>query len=327
MLNKAFCFLIFVFCFLLSVSFADNIVVPFTQVPNQPYFQSAQLMADSAENNTIILTLKSNRRGTARLFWANHYDPQFNQPKSLWFFIKPGLHDYVFNVSSQNQNWIGWIKALLIMPEFPLSDFEVREAKIVPGSFSTDIASGWQEFWGPNGRIVVGSTINLMSSSAVYGRSINIYLYWLVGISTLFFLLVRSVRSTMIILLACWTFLAFNSAYNFVNLFKDDFTKYFGKTIEQKRSVAYGQELYDFLVFAKKSLPAKPVEFQIVSSTYSPDLQGRIYLLPHIYSYSFDRKPDYLLVYKPSLEQLAKVKGFSLVARLNDNAYIVKRNK
>jgi hypothetical protein len=332
MLNKALCILLFVFCLLCSVSFANDIVVPFTSVPNQPYFQSAQLMVDSVENNTIILTLKSDQNGTARLFWANHYDPQFNQPKSLWFFVKSGIHDYYFNVPSQNPNWIGWTKALLIYPEFDPAGLEIKYAKIVPSSLSTNIASGWQEFWGPNGRVVVGSTINVTPASTIFGQPINIYAYWLTGI---FFLLIltwqrnylRAGKLTIYFSLGVWILLGLSTYHNNFGILKDNFDKYFGKSIEIKRAIAYGKDYYDFLVFVRNKLPKKPVSFSILSSRYAPELQSRIFLVPHILVDPAKDNPEYLLIFNPEPKQLELTKKYCPYAKLNQNAYILTRTK
>ena len=88
-------------CLLLFVQIpclAQGTSIPFRPVPNAPYFQSPQLTVDSVDNDTIVLCVKSPKSGPARLFWAIHYDPQFNPQKSIRFMLKPGT-DYVFIAS------------------------------------------------------------------------------------------------------------------------------------------------------------------------------------------------------------------------------------
>jgi hypothetical protein len=332
-----------------TLAVAAEITVPFTKVPNQPYFQSAQLTADSMEYNTLILTLSSPQSGTARLYWANHYDPQFNQSKNLWFFVKPGIHDYYFNIASQSQNWIGWTKALLVMPDFPINGFEIGQAKLVTGGFGTDLASGWQEFWGPNGRVVIGSTINLIPSSAIWGQSINIYIYWLTGvlfIGALCWFLYKELtnnkkakskdfyavylaagRWTICFALAAWFILTLNSYVNYISIARDNFGKYYGKSLAQKQAVAYGQDYYDFLAFAQVKLPKEPVYFGVISSRYMPDLQARILLIPHILTDPRSPNADYLLVINPEPKQLSQISGFAMFAKFNQNAFILKRTR
>ena len=172
---------LFIIC-IIKPSFAEDINLSFQKVPGQPYFESQELMIDGEEYNTVVLRLKSTESGTGRLFWANSYDPQFNQPKSIWFLIRSGEHNYYFNVPSQNPNWVGWVKKLLVMPEFESKNLEIVSAKSISGNLLTNFASGWQEFWGPKGRLIIGSTINTMQSPAFFNRPIFFYIYCLFGL-------------------------------------------------------------------------------------------------------------------------------------------------
>ncbi|PIS28291.1 hypothetical protein COT42_08565 [Candidatus Saganbacteria bacterium CG08_land_8_20_14_0_20_45_16] len=328
-------------------SLAAEESIPFFQPPNTPYLNSPQLTLDSSDFNTISLKIKANQAGSARLMWANNYDPQFNQAKSVWFYVKKGSHSYYFNLPSQNPNWFGWLKGLLVYPENNLP-IELQKAKLTSGGWLTNLLSGWQEYWGPKGRLVIGSTINLIPSSSLWGRSINLYLYWA---TALFFGVAfilnffkqrpnkkkaqtavaqafkQTARQTLILAIIFWLGLTLNSDYNFWQIFKDHLGRYAGKTLAQKRAVAYGQEYYDFLLFAQQKLPQKPVEFGLISSNYAPELQARIFLVPHIYTADFQNQScQYLLVFKPSQEQLATLKNYASYAILNPSAFIMKRH-
>ena len=90
---------------LLSPSLGMEIDIPLQPVPNTPYFESPRLTVDAIEYTTLALRIRSEQSGTARILWANHYDPQFNIPKSIWFYLKAGEHDYIFNIPSQNPSW------------------------------------------------------------------------------------------------------------------------------------------------------------------------------------------------------------------------------
>jgi hypothetical protein len=321
---------------------------PFRPVPNAPYFQSPQFSIDSVDNDTIVLCVRSPKSGPARLFWAIHYDPQFNPQKSISFMLKPGTHDYYFNVPSQNPHWIGWIKGLLLYPENGPEGIEVVNATIRQGNLSSNIRSGWQEFWGPKGRKVIGSTINITSSSTFLGRTVNTYIYWLTGIfflAALAWLAIKGLpaqkkgtagrqavpllagRRAIYFALAAWVLLAINADINYFNIFRENFAKYFGKSIEEKRAIAYGRDYYDFLVFARNKLPQTPVYFGAVSSRYAADLQARIYLVPHILTDPKSPQAAYLLIFHPGPKQLEQTTGFSPFARLNKNAYILKMTK
>jgi len=289
---------------------------------------------DAEEFDTIIFKIKSNKSGTARLFWASTYDPRMNEPKSLWFFIDKSsdYKEYVFNVKSQNPYWMGFTGQILIYSDNGPEGVEIKSAKAVTGNLLTNLKSGWREFWGPRGRVVIGSTINVIPSSSIFGSSINVYIYWLTGI---FFLAVfawkRSFyaagRWAIYFALAAWLLLGINANLNYFNIFKDNFSKYFGKTIEEKRAVAYGVNYYNFLEFVRKSLPAEPVKLSIISSLYAPDLQARIFLIPHILADPTDKSLQYLLIYHPSPDQKYDKKSFSLYAGLREDEYILKRIK
>lgn len=334
--------ILFCLIFILSLylpSFSQEISIPFRPVPAQPYFESPQVTIDSAEYNTLVLRIEAKQNGTARLFWATHYDMQFNQPKSIWFSLKSGERNYYFNIPSQNPNWIGWIKGFLIYPEIDNKLIEIKQAEIIQGNLLTNIRSGWQEFWGPKGRTVIGSTINLIPSSSIFGKSVNIYIYWIIGVFFVLFLAFQlyqnkgnfnlsfenSIKKTFVLALAFWILLALNSDLNFFKIFKGNFSKYFGKTIEQKRAIAYGKDYYDFLVFAKEKLPKEPVEFGLLSSRYAASLQARIYLVPHVYIDNPDKDFLYLLLFHPSSDRTFEQKNYKTLTKLDEDKIILKR--
>jgi len=321
-----------------------------TQPKGAPYFiGQPEINIDAEEFSTIVLKIKSNKSGTARLFWASNYDPQMNEPKSIWFHLDKTdyFKSYYFNVRSQNPSWIGFIGQILIFPENGPEAIELESAQATPGNLITNIKSGWQEFWGPRGRAVIGSTINVIPSSNIFGTSVNIYIYWIIGIFFVIYFLFRyfqmpetkkskapriylvfaeTAKRTLFLSIALWILLTLNADYNYFNIFKDNYSKYFGKTIEEKRAIAYGKDYYDFLVFAKEKLPKEPIKFGLLSSRYAASLQARIYLVPHILNDALSQS-SYLLVFYPDQKELAAEKGFSLLAKLNDNAYIMKGMK
>jgi len=320
---------------LCAISWAQETPLQFAQPKNTPYLESQLINADTSEYNTVLLKIKAEQNGMAQLFWATSYDPQFNQYKTVAFPLEQGIHKYTINVPSQNPNWIGWVRKIILLPNAPI---ELRSATIIKGNLFTNIASGWQEFWGPRGRVETGSTINLIPSSTIFGRSVNIYIYWIIVTAFFAFLIIyfikqsniskayqTAIRSTIILMIGFWILLTLNADYNYCNLFKNNFSKYFGKSIEEKRAVAYGKEYYDFLVFAKEKLPEEPINYRLISAKYTADLQARIFLTPHIQADRNKEKVLYLLVYQPDIKQLAAIKGYYLFKKQKDNAYIMKR--
>ncbi|MBU0630340.1 MAG: hypothetical protein KKC80_05410 [Candidatus Margulisbacteria bacterium] len=332
-----------IFAFYLP-AFAEEINVPFQKTPGQDYLESPAMMIDSLENSTLSLKLNCSSNGLTRLYWITSYDQRFEQSKSIWFSSKRGVHTYYFNIPSQNPYWIGWIKRLIIAPESP-GQIEILASTVSRGNGLTFLASGWQEFWGPKGRTPTGFSINVTHSSPLYGNSINVYFYWLVGLAFIFSLIFNlfmgrpksfeeffspfnsAVKTAFAAIVASWLLLALNADLNYFSLFKVNYQKYFGKTIEQKHAEAYGEDYYEFLKFAAKTLPKKPVNFLIYSSINSPDLAGRLFLVPHVLAGDVNKKPDYILAFYPNSDQTKQLQSLPVFAKLDNGKYIVKGKK
>lgn len=314
-----------------NLCLADELPIKFHPVAGQPYFVTAEESIDSEEFNTLILKIDSSKSGSARIFWTNIYDPKFNQPKSIAFGLKRGIHSYYINIPSQNKGWFSWTKQLLINPETPGISIQVEDTEISTGSIYTNILSGWQEFWGPKGRTVIGSTINVIPSSTIWGIPINIYIFVIMVLFFMFFWIrFFSIRAaadkTFLVVIAAWILLTLNADYNYFNIFKDNYTKYFGKSIEKKRSEAYGRDYYEFLSFAKEKLPQSNATLSVLSSRYAPDLQARIYLIPNVYI-SPDKSPEYLLVFYPGKDQTYDKGKYRMLAQYKDDQFLVARHK
>jgi hypothetical protein len=329
-------------------SLSQEIAIEFQPAFGRPYVQSGQIMVDAAEYNTLVLAIEAKQKGTARLFWMNHYNMVFNQPKSLWFTIRPGKHQYYFNFPSQNMNWIGWVRGLLINPDFPGSQFKVIEAKAIKGNLITNIKSAWQEFWGPNGRVEIGSTVHVIPSSSIFGRSINVYIYWLTGIclalifalafvkeirksknylKTLNLSLNEAANKSFVLIIISWLFLSLNSDYNYFSWFKHNNAKYLGKTMREKRIAAYGQELIEYLDFVREKLPQEPVLYNISTNYYAFEHKARILLYPPHQSVEDpnDKFPPYTLVFYPKADYAYDTEKYVIFAKMDENKYILKR--
>ncbi|MFH1387626.1 MAG: hypothetical protein ABIH50_08170 [bacterium] len=342
----------FLFIFSSFAAALDEINFSFTKPAGTPYIVGApEMNVDAEEFTTLIIKIKSVKSGTARLFWASSLDQQMNEPKSLWFFLNKSdsPKEYVFNVKSQNPYWIGFIPQILIFPDGGSQGVEIESAKAIPGDLFTNIRSGWREFWGPKGRVVIGSTINLIPSSSFFGRSINLYVYWLIGLGFLFLFTLNYYKSqkankktkkkdqaifysifqesgkqTLFLAFFFWILLTFSSYFNYFNIFKDNFSKYFGKSIEAKREITYGKDFYKYLAFAKEKLPKKPVKFAFLSSRYAAELQARIYLIPHVLTRDISQEAEYLLFFQSDPNQHVN-KTFSFYAKFADGQYIMKK--
>lgn len=322
---------------------AEEISILFQSVPNQPYFSSSNLMIDAGEYNTLVIKIKSQDRQAAGLFWATSYDPQLNQFKSIWFFLRPGTHKYYFNVPSQNPNWIGWIKGMALMPETGINKIEILETKAISGNFFTTIISGWQEFMSPRGRIIEGPTVNNMKSLLLWGTPINLFIYIILLVAALssFAYYLYSSKSfssawkqcgqlTVFIALIFWGFLAASQLINEYYQTQADIKQFAFGSLEEKRTMTvqcFGNDFYAFLNFCKANLPER-ANIKFINTDPSGDYpRGRAnYFLYPIHS--VDKGYNYLVVYNYNQELdvvLRENPGFHLIKKFNERAYLCKK--
>ena len=315
----------------------------FTMVrpPNAPYFVSSQSMnVYSDDYKTVVLEIRSNKRCTARLLWSSSYDPQINLPKSVWFVIKRSDYpeEYVFNIRSQNQYWTGFIDRIAVFPEDDINGIEITSSKVIPADLISTVASGWREFWGPGGRVVLGSTVNNMAVTTLWGRSINIYLFILIMLSALassVYYLIRTKdpalswkvcgRVAIISGMLLWAVLELSFLVNEYGQLRSDVEKYDLKTLEEKQKLTIGEDLYAFISFCAKEIPGRAAVKPLSAGPNAEFFKGResYYLTPMNFN---SEKPDYLIVYgydKDMKSVLREHPGFRIYKKYNEGAYIL----
>ncbi|MBN3033538.1 MAG: hypothetical protein JW873_05525 [Candidatus Saganbacteria bacterium] len=297
----------------------DRIDINFAVPPNAPYFiGQPQRNIDGDEFDTVVLKIRSDWGGAARLFWATNFDPQMNEPKSVWFFIKKSAwaREYVFNLRAQNPYWTGFVRQLLVFPERGPAGFSVEGGEAVTGGLTSNLLSGWQEFWGPRGRLVIGSTINTIQSVNLFGRPVNLYLYWLIFLATAGFLAYQiylaagrkkkisppalwlmAGRFAAGAVLLCWLFLEASSLYtNYLQARAD--WKYAGKNYRDKLVLANTGDFYPFIEFCRANIPAGAKFDQRIPPIYN-DIKARYYLYPRE---AATAEAEYLVVYDRPVE-------------------------
>ncbi|OGC22510.1 hypothetical protein A2291_07290 [candidate division WOR-1 bacterium RIFOXYB2_FULL_42_35] len=338
MLKKLFV-LVLIGLALQTISWAAEKELIFTPVPDLPYFETSSLMIDANDFDTVVLKLKSQDSGTARFFWATSYNQQFNAPKSIWFNLKSGQHTYYFNVPSQNPNWLGWITKLLLYPETNERTITIEEANLTRGNLLTNIKSGWQEFWGPRGRKVIGSTINVIFSSNIFGHSINVYIYWLLFLYFLYLVAGQlrkgsfswdgTGKKLVLATLFFWILLEISSSYNQWNIFRADWNIYAGKSVQEKAAASIGVDLYNFLSFCQQTVPPNTMTGVLLL----PATQAHIWMKAKYYLFPVQIKdlsntniePDFVLVYQNEPNQYSNNKRYKPWANFKDNEYILKK--
>ena len=330
---------------------ADDVQIRFIKAPNLPYFASNELFIDAAEYDTFVANIKAPKSGTGRLFWSNTYDPQFNTQKSLWFYIRSGEHDYTFNIPSQNPNWIGYTQGFLVYPEIGPDQSEIREARVIKGDVFANIRSGWQEFWGPRGREVIGLTVNTIQENYIFGKPINYYIYWLLAfiffiiLGKAFFgqisqlkakpnflaLFMHSGASLFWITIGFWLILELSSSVNYAHRFVDTFRDYVGKTHEQKLALTIGQNFFNFLGFCQKKLPPKAR----VALIWNEKLYGFLSLWGRYYLYPIQlpenpaptEETEFILAFQPESDPRLTYRNYALFAKYKENEYILAKKR
>ncbi|MBI5701260.1 hypothetical protein HZC34_05410 [Candidatus Saganbacteria bacterium] len=341
MLKRGLLLLTALVCAVCPVFGQDQIQIKFIQQPNTPYFAGQpEISIYAGEYDTVNLRIKSEKSGTARLFWATDFDPNFNQQKSIWFFIDRSVafKEYTFNLRSQNKYWAGLVGQLVVFPENGLDGFTVAQSNAAAASISSNISSGWRELWGPRGRLIEGPSINNMQANYIFGIPINYYIYFsilLVGFSAFLchFIISKDLAYSLKIfrqaaIFACVGFLGLISIWSLNNQWlqlKGDFRIFGFRSLEEKQAAFVGKEFYGFLSFIKANVPQRAkVEMLQSSQAYGSEIASY-----YLYPLNFYLKPaDYILVfhYQKDLGQVLNyLKDYYLFKKQSDQAYILRR--
>jgi hypothetical protein len=327
--------------------FGNQIInISMTRPPNAPYFIGIPELnnIDSDEFSTLVLRIRSNESGVARLFWASSYDPRMNEQKCILFNVgsSNNFREYVFNVKSQNRFWTGFIRQILIYPENGPEGFQIESAVAEHGNLFSDIKSGWREFWGPNSRLILGSTVNDMKATRLYGVPINWYLYVIVLLSSVLifgysFLKTKDLalswqncgKAAVIVAIASWGFLEFSNSISQYYQLKSDFLRFGFKSLEEKRAILVGKDFYDFLGFCRENIPARST-VKVISADPNKDFyseRAKYFLYPLNF---FSKDPECIIVinYDKSLKRvLVEYPNFRLLKKYNEGAYILWKKK
>ncbi|MBU0573546.1 MAG: hypothetical protein KKH83_03600 [Candidatus Margulisbacteria bacterium] len=298
------------------------------------YLVSPPVSINSERIYTCTIKIKSGITGAAWIYWINSYSHDYDQQKSVQFNLKKsdGFKTYVFNLKKRNPNWKGFTSQMLIAMPPEAGEVEVSQIELASGSFTSDLTAGVQEFTGPQGREVIGSTINNIKSSTVLGVPVNVYLYIIILIGALVIFIVdmrtgftranyyRSVGHIFFLTFACWVLLDANTLFNQIGIFKQDASTYFGKSLRDKRASIplMRKGLYPFLEFCEEKIPAGASykiigEFGSYESLYPP-----FYLYPRQSS----EEPEYVIVYHP--KEKPDLPGATMAASFKDGEYILK---
>lgn len=321
----------------------SEVNLSFTQPKNAPYFIGApEINIDAEEFTTVILKMKSNQSGTARLFWATNFDPQMNEPKSLTFtFDKSAyLKEYVFNLKRQNPYWTGFIGQLLVYPENGLDGIEIGPSQAVVGNLGTNISSGWQEFF--TFERPLPRTINFIYGPKINGISVNIYIYSLIILISLLLIVIYWIKfndpgkllniipsKIIMICFIFWLLLDARTAIDQLRSVIINHQTFGGKSLEEKQALSTNGGFYDFYYFLKfcgEKIPSGSTYSLVVPSHAIYFIEkSRYYLYP---TYESTLEAGYVLVYDPQRmlkENEIPKNGLKKFADYGNNRYVLKR--
>ncbi|HVN67305.1 MAG TPA: hypothetical protein VMT55_02960, partial [Candidatus Sulfotelmatobacter sp.] len=249
----------------------DQININFSQPANTPYFiGQPEINIDAEEFTTLVLKIKAESGGIARLFWATNFDPKMNEPKSLEFTIARSARpkEYVFNLRAQNDYWAGFVGQLLVYPESNPAGIEITAAQAVPGNPVTACQSGWSEFF--RYETIKARTVNIIKGPQLNGRSVNFYLYILLLLvfvpallnglrqakkQALLATAQQALYATLVAAIVLAVLLEARLWLDYAKTADLDFNNLWGKTLDEKREITTGGGFYDFLLFCNKVLP------------------------------------------------------------------------
>lgn len=326
-MKQKFFILFLLFTLFQSFAFAiENIKIKIVRPPNTPYLIGIpEMNIDGNEFNTLYIKAKAKQNTRATLFWATNFDPQMNQSKSIMFnFSKSNAYkDYYFNLAAQNPGWSGFILQILIFPESKLENIEIVEAYAIHSNFFTDVKSSWQEFWGPRGRAIIGSTINTIQSPTIMGQPVFVYIYWLIGFIFILSLIWRRNqyfgKDIVIATLIFWCLLEASSLINNFNLVRDEW-KFWGKSQEEKLVIVNTGDFYPFIQFCEKNLKSDALFDMRIPPVYN-DIKAKYYLYPRKLTTT---EADYMVVYDLKPEPII-FKNYLPWKQFREGAYILKK--
>lgn len=234
----------------------------------------------------------------------------------------------------------GLCEPVRFFPDGGLDGIDLEYSKVQTRDIFSLISSGWREFWSPENRIVMGSTVNNMRTIRLWGTPVNYYAYWLVllcfaGSFGYFMVKLKdpmgafreSGRWTVISALACWAVLQVSFTYNEYLQVRDDAAKYGLMSLEEKQAISIGIDLFDFFRFCSQNLPGR-AKVKVVSSGPNEsfvETKGWYYLYPMD---AFATDPDYLICYgKDEKEALKENPGFRPYKSLHEGAYILWKKR
>jgi len=292
------------------------------------------------ETDLLSFEMKTSVKGEGNVFFSTYNQSKFDQNRKLTFYLgRPNRwKTYYFNLAPYKEDW-GRVDYLLLNPFTGQGTAQIRSLRVVKGNIYQKFLAAVQEFLGPQGRKIVGYTINTMQNPVLFGKNIFYYLYGMLGLVFLIILagetkiwlaakkkapfqeiFLRIGKNMFIAVLILWLLLEMSSWYtNWLNL-QDDLPL-LGKSLDEKRAMVNTGDFYAFIKFCEDQIPNQAT-FDIRIPPLYNDIKANYYLLPR-----FRQKDgEYMVVYdKPVEDEVWH--NYEMQAKFRDGAFILRRKR
>ena len=268
------------------------------QAGQSRFVNAVPLNVTAHDYDLVAVRIRSAQAGVAELFWAPSRN-SFSTGRNYPFYVNNGAEENLIDLAAYDHDGFP-INHLLLMAA---GTAEITELKLIKGSPWQKAAAGWQEFFGPLSRTQDGMEFLVIRSPRLFGRT---FAFWLNSFLFIFLLAVLALikkkdlrRAFLVMLLVGWALAELNGLRNnFLAVQRD--AHFLGRPLEVKRAMMNEGDLYAFLKFAERELPAG-ASFDVASSGPYYNDRAAYYLYPKTRATG----GRYLLVYDLPFDQKA----------------------
>lgn len=268
-----------------------------------------------AQYDLLIIELQSPNPGIGEVSWRTKQE-KFSNKRTYPFYVKKSAKPKTYYVDLKAYLKDNEVDHFLF---FGPAKSKLLSLRAVKGSFSEKLIAAWQEFWGPQGRERAGAAFTIIRPVMLFGRSIFVYLNWLIGLMIVIALIKKRPKPAISAILVLWVLLEVSSLVNNWHFFKAD-QKFWGKSLEEKRAMQNYKDFYQFIKFAEKKIPANSGFHLITRPKYRFSVERASY---YLYPRPWQEKPEYILLFD-KIPNKNILKRYKILATFRPGAYILR---
>jgi hypothetical protein len=307
------------------MSFAGSTLTISSTNSSPSIFNNLPLKILAEDADLLIIRMKTNRDGSGQFSWTSSRE-SFCPARNIDFYLQSAgkHHTYYLNLKPYLQS--AGIDHVLLLPFIGKGKAEITAFRLTRGTPGQKFLAAWQEFWGPVGRSFTGKSFYILKSPLLFGKSVFFQLNRLILIAFLVLIFFRRPRWIIPLILALWLLMEASAAVNNWIFFKDDIRFFWGKSLDEKRTVQNEPDFYPFMKYAETNIPPDACFDIIVAPKFFCGMErARYYLFPRELVRRGESAP-YLLIF--GLEPNASTcKVYTLIAKFKKGAYVFKLKK